>query len=155
MELCCLVPLASVGGAGRGLSGSTATLPKPPTRSSAKLGCRLRLELWMPNGYRKKVLSWHQTRVNRRFQSNNQHITSPDILVSRWTPTVTLQELWNCGNWQRMSVCWWIASLNMTMTTLWPRSAQLLDPAVLSPAAWTVGEAFTITAEPFRQPCQL
>lgn len=85
MELCCLVPLASVVGVGRDLSGSTATLPKPPTRNSAKLVCRLRLELWMPNGYRKKVLLWHQTQVNSRFQSNDQHITSPDILDLRWT----------------------------------------------------------------------
>lgn len=85
MELCCLVPPASVVGVGRDLSGSTATLPKPPTRNSAKLVCRLRQELWMPNGYRTKVLLWHQTRVNSRYQTINQHITSPDILVLSWT----------------------------------------------------------------------
>lgn len=39
----------------------------------------------MPNGFQTKVLLWHQTWVNSRFQSKDQHITRSGILTLNWT----------------------------------------------------------------------
>lgn len=67
MAPCCLVPPASVAGAGRDLCGSTVTLTMPPMRDSAKLVCRLRLVSQMSNGCQKRVLLLHQTPVRNTF----------------------------------------------------------------------------------------
>lgn len=61
----------------------------------------------MPNGYRKKALSWHQTRVNWRFQSSDQHISSPDILVlmlDSYCHLAGALELWELAENERLLV---------------------------------------------------
>lgn len=38
----------------------------------------------MPNGFQTKVLLWHQTWVNGRFQSKDPHITKSGVSISNW-----------------------------------------------------------------------
>lgn len=63
MAPCWSVPPASLAGTGRALCGSTVNRSTPPTRGSAKLVCRLRLESQTLNGWRTRGLLSHLIQV--------------------------------------------------------------------------------------------